>query len=1408
MFHVQADSARNRFARSTLPRRFLHQFVLPCLLALATSVGAIQPDAGVPPKLQHAFVAPELQVQPELGQTLRLDAATPAAPAVEAFLHQYGGSWEMRWDQRADRPNLIQGSGVALLPGRGNDLTPASLGLAPSQAVGIVLVEARLRRFIEANRDLLKTDGLAFSLDAANSTPYGDGSTHWFVAFAQQQDGVRVDGAQLFFRISHGNIVQFGSERVAPVTVDTHPSSGRDQAFDLAWQELGFAPDVMLSEVLEAGELVLLPVAPQGEIAGANFIGTAGSGYAHRLAWRFVFRLEGDPTTYEVLFDAHANRVIEVRNLTVNVAATVSGGIYPTTNTDPEIVVPMPFASVTNNGSKITDALGIYDYSGGTATVTLNGRYFRMTDNCGAISLSNTTDGNLAFGTSGGTDCTTPGVGGAGNTHASRTGFYHLTNINRKAVTFLPSNAWLGTTVTANMNVNDQCNAGWNGTSMSFFRSGGGCSNTGEIAAVFLHEWGHGMDQNSGGAASEYGTGEAVGDTFAFLETKDPCIGHNFIPGQPCHNCGTCTGVRDVKAFSTRGTAVVARPSQITNNGGPNCDRWACPYLQQGIFPYQGPMGYEGHCESYIASSANWDLTQSLVEEFGETQGWQEMDRIWYGSLVPSKSAYRITSGGQCNVNAAIDGCGSNNWYTVFLAADDDNGNLADGTPNACRIWDAFKAHDIACGVRPACTASGAADFTLAAPAPAQSTCAPGSASFTIEVGSQSGFNAPVTLSTGALPAGVSAVFVPNPVTPGSNAVLTLTATAAVVPGMHVVTVNGAASGSPGHSVPVQLTVTAGAPSAASLVTPAEGATGVATSPTLTWTAAANATSYTLEVATDAAFTNIVLTQAGIVATSHVVEGLSPATTHHWRVKSVNGCGSTTSAVRSFTTANILCATPNAAIPDGNATGVTSTITTSDASLLTGLKVIVRANHTYVGDLSFTLSKGATSAVLVDRPGVPGSTFGCSGDNVDVTLDDAAATLVETQCAGSPPAITGTHRPNNPIAPFTGQALAGTWSLKATDAAAEDTGTLVEWCLLPETEQAPTTYTIGGTVGGLSGSGLVLSLNGNAQTVAVPANGTFEFPAGLATGSSYVVGVATQPANPAQTCSITNGSGTIGAADVTNVAVSCITNSYTVGGNVAGLAGSGLVVSLNGGAQTLPLSANGAFTFPSPLASGSSYAVTVAIQPSGPQQTCTVANGTGTVGAANVTNVAISCTTSTYTVGGSVAGLAGDGLVLSLNGGAQSLPVSANGTFTFPAALVDGSSYVVTIAQQPSAPTQTCAVANGSGTVVAGNVTDVAISCTTNAYTIGGDVTGYLGSGLVLSLNGGAQTLPVSATGAFAFAASVPSGSTYDVTIESQPDDPPGLCTVTNGNGTVAAANVTNIAVSCREWIFADGFDG
>ena len=91
----------------------------------------------------------------------------------------------------------------------------------------------------------------------------------------------------------------------------------------------------------------------------------------------------------------------------------------------------------------------------------------------------------------------------------------------------------------------------------------------------------------------------------------------------------------------------------------------------------------------------------------------------------------------------------------------------------------------------------------------------------------------------------------------------------------------------------------------------------------------------------------------------------------------------------------------------------------------------------------------------------------------------------------------------------------------------------------PPPPPAPSTFTIGGTVSDLTGTGLVLENNGG-NPLTVNANGTIAFSTALATGSAYNVTVRTQPTgSPAQTCTVAAGSGTVGSAPVTNVAVQC-----------------------------------------------------------------------------------------------------------------------------------------------------------------------------------------------------------------------------------------------------------------------------
>ena len=97
------------------------------------------------------------------------------------------------------------------------------------------------------------------------------------------------------------------------------------------------------------------------------------------------------------------------------------------------------------------------------------------------------------------------------------------------------------------------------------------------------------------------------------------------------------------------------------------------------------------------------------------------------------------------------------------------------------------------------------------------------------------------------------------------------------------------------------------------------------------------------------------------------------------------------------------------------------------------------------------------------------------------------------------------------------------------------------------------------------------------------------------------------------------------------------TSTYTIGGTVSGLSSGASVVLLDNGGDSLKLTANGAFTFATPLAGGAAYAVTVGTQPS--SEICTVSSGSGTVGTANVTSVVVSCAVDTFTIGGTISGL-------------------------------------------------------------------------------------------------------------------------------------------------------------------------
>ncbi len=194
-----------------------------------------------------------------------------------------------------------------------------------------------------------------------------------------------------------------------------------------------------------------------------------------------------------------------------------------------------------------------------------------------------------------------------------------------------------------------------------------------------------------------------------------------------------------------------------------------------------------------------------------------------------------------------------------------------------------------------------APDFTIDADTDVLAICDNTSDSLTVDLVARNGYTGTVTLSTAGLPGGATPSFSANPVMPPASSDLTISV-AGVGVGDYPFDIIGT-DGPLSHTVDVMLHVDVGTPGTAALSSPANGATDVEPQPTLSWTAAAGATSYYVELATDAGFSNVVYS-ATVNGTSHqLTTGLESDTTYYWHVQAVNDCGTSAfTAAFSFTT--------------------------------------------------------------------------------------------------------------------------------------------------------------------------------------------------------------------------------------------------------------------------------------------------------------------------------------------------------------------------------------------------------------------------------------------------------------------------------------------------------------------------
>jgi len=216
--------------------------------------------------------------------------------------------------------------------------------------------------------------------------------------------------------------------------------------------------------------------------------------------------------------------------------------------------------------------------------------------------------------------------------------FVHGRIVKEYCRTFAPDLEFLDQTLVATVNIDDECNAFSDGNTINFFQSSVNCQNTALVVDVVYHEFGHSLHAHSlieGVGAFDGAFSEGLSDYLAATIQNDPGMGRGFFY--------TDDALRDIDPVDDE-------------------RRWP-----EDIS--------EIHETGLIFAGAMWDLRKLMIAAYGQAEGVRRADLLFYAAV---QRATTIPT-----------------TYVEILAADDDDGDLTNGTPNGCMINQAFGPHGL-----------------------------------------------------------------------------------------------------------------------------------------------------------------------------------------------------------------------------------------------------------------------------------------------------------------------------------------------------------------------------------------------------------------------------------------------------------------------------------------------------------------------------------------------------------------------------------------------------------------------------------------------------------------------------------------------------------------------------------------
>lgn len=512
--------------------------------------------------------------------------------------------------------------------------------LASGAMANPATAEAWARKFVAEHIAVLAPGAAAadFVLAANQLSPSGDVRS---IGFVQRAGGIAVLGGTISFAFKNDRMIMVGSTALPHVAVAQ-----------------GFAPTQRLAaaRVTSAAAAWLGAaghrVAPRGAVAAAQVIvpivhrrGARGVDITYTLAEQVaVETTAGEPGRWNVFIDARTGAAFARESTLMFASGTVQ---FDVSDRAPLVVAagrhPQPAANATLkvNGVDVTTGLdGVVTWAG-TAPATvgsgLSGPFVAVTNKAGVLfaeSLSLMPDATVVFAHP---DDSEEAI------DAQLDAFIYANQAKQFAKTRLdPTLAYFDQVLSVTVNdAPGQCNAFSTGDDIHFFpRTIDRCENTGRMADVVYHEFGHSMHFHAlipGVGQFNGSMSEGVADTLAVSMIGDPKMGLGFF---------------------------VNNPEAPLRNLNP---------AQKKIWPNDADG--EVHNEGEIYGQTMWDLRSNLQTSMGTTAGFEQFLKIYYGT-----------------VQRAVD---IPSCFAEALVADDDDGDLANGTPHSCDIITAFAAHGL-----------------------------------------------------------------------------------------------------------------------------------------------------------------------------------------------------------------------------------------------------------------------------------------------------------------------------------------------------------------------------------------------------------------------------------------------------------------------------------------------------------------------------------------------------------------------------------------------------------------------------------------------------------------------------------------------------------------------------------------